>query len=329
MSYQHLPKLDLHCHLDGAVRPSTLVALAAEKGLSWPPDAASRCRVAPACNSLHEFLKTFDFFLPALGSRAGLRRAALELCRDMKSDGVIYFEARFAPTLWVDAGFPPEEAVEGALEGLRQGEAETGVKSGLILCGLRNFTPDRTLVAAKLAHRYRDHGVIGLDIAGDERLPLAAHREGFDEARRLGVPITIHAGEAGPASNVLEALDFGATRIGHGVHVVEDPRVLDVAVKRGAVFEMCLTSNVMTHAVDRMAGHPFAKFLRDGVKVTLNTDDPGVQGSTLTQDFERAERELGLGKPELKRAVLNAVDAAFAPESTRASLRARIEEGWR
>ncbi|KAF0243720.1 MAG: adenosine [Planctomycetota bacterium] len=100
-------------------------------------------------------------------------------------------------------------------------------------------------------------------------------------------------------------------------------------MKRGATFEMCLTSNVMTHSVDGIAGHPFAKFLRDGVKVTLNTDDPGVQGSTLTQDFERAEKELGLGKAELKRAVLNAVDAVFAPDSTRAALRARIVEGWR
>jgi adenosine deaminase len=128
---------------------------------------------------------------------------------------------------------------------------------------------------------------------------------------------------------VREALEFGATRIGHGVHVVEDPAVLAEAVRRGATFEMCLTSNVMTRSVGRIADHPFARFLREGVKVTLNPDDPGVQGSTLTQDFERAESELGLGKPELKRAVLHAVDAAFVAGSTRAALRATVEEGWR
>ncbi len=328
MNYTKLPKLDLHCHLDGAVRPATLVALAAEAGLNWPPDAASRCRVTPACNSLPEFLSTFDFFLPALGSRKALRRAALELCRDMKADGVIYFETRFSPTLWLKAGFPGEEAVEGALEGLREGERETGVKSGLILCGIRNHGPETTMAAARLAHRYRDRGVVGLDIAGDERSPLAAHREGFAEAARLGVPFTIHAGEAGPAANVREAMDMGATRIGHGVHVVEDPAILAAAKKRGAVFEMCLTSNVMTHAVDRIADHPFPRLLRDGVKVTLNTDDPGVQGSTLSQDFERADRELGVRKEELKRAVLNSVDAAFAADSAKADLRKRVEEGW-
>lgn len=329
MPFRPLPKLDLHHHLDGAVRPSTLVALAREAGLHWPPDAESRCRVPPDCHSLPMFLDTFEFFLPVLGSRRALRRAAVEACRDAKADGVIYLETRFSPTLWVKAGFAGEEAVEAALEGLAEGEKETGVTARLILCGIRNHGPETTKAAAALAHRYRDRGVVGLDIAGDERAPLSAHREGFADAARHGVPFTIHAGEAGPAANVREALEMGAVRIGHGVHVVEDPAVLAEAKKRGAVFEMCLTSNVMTRAVERLADHPFPRLLREGTRVTLNTDDPGVQGSTLSQDFERAEKELGVTKSELKRSVLNSVDAAFAPDSLKAALRKRVEEGWK
>lgn len=327
MSFRDLPKIDLHCHLDGAVRPATLVQLASDAGFPWPPDAEQRCRVPASCRSLADFLATFEFFLPALGSREALRRAARELCRDMRDDGVIYFEARFAPTLWLEK-LRPEDAVEGALQGLKEGEAETGVKSGLILCGIRNFPPERTMIAARLAHRYRDEGVAGLDIAGDERSPFAPHREAFAEARRLGVPITIHAGEAGPAANVREALEAGAARIGHGVRAAEDPAVVEEARRRGATFEMCLTSNLMTHCVKAIAEHPFAGFLRDGLKVTLNTDDPGVQGSTLSQDYDRAARDLGLSRADLRAATLHAAGAAFAPEALREELRRRVAAGW-
>jgi adenosine deaminase len=329
VNFRSLPKLDLHLHLDGAVRPSTLAALARDAGLAWPPDGEERCRVPASCRSLAEFLRTFEFFLPALGSARALRRAARELCEAQHADGVIYFEARFCPGLWLDAGLSPDDAVAGALDGLREGAAATGVRWGLILCGSRTHDPRVTAAAVRLARERARDGVVGVDIAGDERFPASPHASAFAEARRAGVPITMHAGEAGPAANVREAMEMGAVRIGHGVRAGDDPAVLAEARRRGVTFEMCLTSNLQTCSVARVEDHPFRHFLREGVRVTLNTDDPGVQGSTLSQDYELAERAFGLAPADFRRILLNSVEASFAPPGVRAELRRRVEEAWR
>lgn len=329
MDFKALPKIDLHVHLDGALRPSTVADLIRATGRPVPPDVESLCRVAPDCRSLPEFLKTFEFFLPYLGSTDALRRAAAELCEDQAADNVVYFETRFAPTLWLSRGFKPEQAIEAAIAGLEEGAKKTGVKWGLILCGIRDFPPETTLTTVRLAHRYLVDGVVGVDLAGDERAHAVYHSAAFEMARRLEIPITIHAGEAGPAENVRQALDFDADRIGHGIHAADDPAILARAVKREATFEMCLTSNLQTRCVASLDEHPFARFLREGVRVTLNTDDPGVQGSTLSQDYALAAKQWGLTKDEFRTTLLHGAQAAFADDSLRAHLRATIEAAWK
>jgi adenosine deaminase len=329
MDFRTLPKIDLHLHLDGAVRPSTVRDLIVEGGAAAPADTESRCRVSPGCRSLREFLETFEFFLPYLGSSAALRRVARELCEDQAADGVVYFETRFAPTLWLDRGFAPEAAVEAALAGLREGSAETGVRWGLILCGLRRSSPWETMRTVEVARRYRDEGVVGVDLAGDERFPAIHHHPAFDLARRFELPITIHAGEAGPAAHVREAVLMGASRIGHGVHVVDDSAALDYVRDRDVTFEMCLTSNLMTHSVETLESHPFRRLFRDGDRVTLNTDDPGVQASTLSGDFALARSAFGLERADFARLLDTAAGAAFAEPSVRDDLRRIVSEGWK
>lgn len=326
--FTRLAKVDLHVHLDGSLRPGTIADLIRAAGKPVPDDVEHRCRVSPQCRSLHEFLDTFVFFYPYIGNAAALHRAARELCADQAADHVAYFETRFAPTLWTASGFPAEEAVEAALAGLAEGAAETGVKWGLILCGVRTSPPATTIATVKLAHRYFPEGVVGVDLAGDERHPAAAHAAGLALARKLDIPITLHAGEAGPAANVREALDLGAVRIGHGIHAADDPSVVERARVTGTTFEMCLTSNLQTASVRSIGEHPFAAFLRSNVRVTLNTDDPGVQGSTLSQDYALAESAFGITREEFLQSLAYSVDAAFADDSVKKDLKHLIENSW-
>ncbi|MDQ7780985.1 MAG: adenosine deaminase [Planctomycetota bacterium] len=309
---------DLHLHLDGAVRPRTVWDLAREQGHRLPArsvrEVARLVRVSKSCRNLTAFLKTFEVFYPLLRTPVAVERIAFELCEDQAKSGVDCFEARFAPVLQAREGFSMEEAVERALAGLRRGCAKFGVEAGLILCCYRSESPASSLRTVRIARRHISNGVVGIDLAGDEiRFPARAHLKAFKLAQRWGIPVTVHAGEAGPASNILEAvLDLGASRIGHGVRLEDDTRTYDLVVKRQIPLEMCLTSNVQTGVVKSYTSHPFARYLRDGVMVTLNSDDPGVSNTTLPREYELARKHLHLSPPELQAIRLNAFVARFS-----------------
>jgi adenosine deaminase len=330
MNLHALPKIDLHLHLDGAIRVPTIAELGDELGIQLPShDPAKLARfvqVGRDCRSLTDFLKRFDVFYPILPFARTQERIAYELCEDCARDNVIYFETRFAPALASSRQFTMEDAVVAALEGLRRGQRDFDVKCGLILCCYRSITPQQNIETVQLAHKYRDAGVAGIDLAGDEsRYSAAPHAEAFALARKLDLPVTIHAGEGERAENIREAVfEHGAARIGHGVALQRDGELLKRVRDAGTVFEICLTSNLQTCSVPALVKHPFKKFLDEQVRVTLNTDDPGISDITLTHEVELAARAFGLTGKQVRELQANAARAAFAPASVRAELEARV-----
>jgi adenosine deaminase len=232
MNLKRLPKIDLHLHLDGAIRVPTLAELGEDLGVRLPtydPEKLAKfVQVDRDCRSLADFLKRFEILYPILPYAKTQERIAYELCEDCARDNVIYFETRFAPALACNERFTAEDAVVAALEGLRRGQRDFGVRCGLILCCYRSITPQENIETVKLAHKYRDHGVSGIDLAGDEnRFSAAPHAAAFALARKLEIPITIHAGEGGKPEHIREAVfEHGATRIGHGVSSGDCDRLL-------------------------------------------------------------------------------------------------------
>ena len=330
MNLKTLPKIDLHLHLDGAIRVPTIAALGDELGVKLPSydpvKLASFVQVGQDCRSLTDYLKRFEVFYGILPFAKTQERIAYELCEDCARDNVVYFETRFAPCLACNDRFTMEDAVVAALEGLRRGQRDFGVKCGLILCCYRPMA-NQSVETVKLAHRHRDHGVCGIDLAGDElHFPAAPHAEAFALARKLEVPVTIHAGEGERAENIREAVfDHGATRIGHGVALQRDPELLKRVRDAGIVLEICLTTNVQTCSVPSIAKHPFKKFLDEKLRVTLNTDDPGISNITLTHELELAAREFALTGKQIEELQANAARAAFAGESVRDELLVRLK----
>ena len=330
MNFKSLPKIDLHLHLDGAIRVATIAALGEDLGIKLPTydpqKLAKFVQVDRDCRSLTDFLKRFEVLYPILPHAKTQERIAYELCEDCVHDNVIYFETRFAPALACSEQFTKEDAVVAALEGLRRGQRDFGGRCGLILCCYRSITPQQNVETVKLAHKYRDQGVIGIDLAGDEnRFPATPHAAAFALARKLEIPITIHAGEGGNPEHIREAVfEHGATRIGHGVSLQKDPELLKQVRDRGTVFEICLTSNLQTCTVPSAAAHPFKKFLDEDVRVTLNSDDPAISNITLTDEFELAAREFKLTEPQIRELLVNAAQAAFAEPSVQRELVSRL-----
>ncbi|QDQ09739.1 adenosine deaminase [Streptomyces spectabilis] len=307
------PRHELHCHLDGSVRPGTVAELARAQGV--PLDGPVREVVtAPArCGSLSRFLTYIDVPLSVLQTPEALRRAARELVEDWRADHVVHGEVRFAPQLHGSRGMTLDDAVRAVAEGLAEGRAATGVRTGLLLCCLRHQSPDESLAVAEAAVRHRGE-VAGLDLAGDERLHRArAHREAFDLAHGAGLPCTVHAGEAAGAESVWEAIDvLGARRIGHGVRCVGDSALLDRLRRDRLALEMCPTSNVQTGAVPGLAGHPATRLLAAGLAVTISTDTRTTSDTTLTAEFAALRRAAGWTAGQERLAQQHARDAAFA-----------------
>ena len=319
-------RYELHCHLDGSVRPDTIADLAVEAGIELAGPVRARAVAPSDVGSLHAFLSYLDVALDVLQTPSALRRAARELVQDWFADGVAYGEVRFAPQLHGRLGMSVDEAVTAVDAGLREGHAATGVRTALLLCCLRHQSPEVSLRVADAAVRFArpanavspaagtaGPAVAGLDLAGDERLPGAPHREAFDLAHAAGVPVTVHAGEAAGPASVWEALDvLGARRIGHGVRCVTDPALVARLRTDRIALETCPRSNVLTRAVKDLTAHPVDRLLRAGLRVTVSTDGRTTADTTLEQEFADLRRVFGWTAKQEERCRVNAAEAAFA-----------------
>lgn len=327
---RELPKTDLHLHLDGTVRPQTYVELAASlPGMGRPTleDVEKAITVGPEVRSLAGFLSRFPVINRVTQTEAALRRITREALEDAHRSGVRYAELRFAPWLHTEAGLSPEQVVDAVLEGVEEASRTWPVLARLILVVMRGRPEEENHRVIDLAARYRDQGVAGVDLAGDEAAyPPDGYRAVFRRARDLGLNVTIHAGEAGGPENVWVAVrELGARRIGHGSRAVEDPALLEHLKEHGIWIESCITSNLQTGAARSPEEHPFGRFLAEGVPVTLNSDDPQVSRINLATEWALATEVFNLDFDQLARLALNGVEAAFVPEATRAMLRAEFQ----
>jgi len=326
------PKVLLHDHLDGGLRPSTVVQLAAEQGYGRlptdDPDGLARWFVA-ACDSgsLERYLQTFEHTVGVLQTRTALTRVARECAEDLAADGVVYAEVRFAPELHLAGGLSLDDVVQAALDGFQEGErraaaAGTPIVVRTLLTAMRHAARSREI--AELVVRFRDGGVVGFDIAGAEAgFPPTRHLDAFEYLRRENAHFTIHAGEAFGLPSIWEALQWcGAERLGHGVRIVDDITVGRdgrVALGRLAAYvrdrriplEMCPTSNVHTGAVASIEAHPIDLLRRLRFRVTVNTDNRLMSGVTLSSEFAELARTFGLDLAEMQWLTLNGMKSAF------------------
>lgn len=329
---RNMPKIDLHHHFDGAFDLQHLYREAQRRNLPQgrlsEADFYAKCQVGPQCRNLTEFLGVFEFFYDIAQDAEFLHEEALRLPARMAEQGVIYLETRFAPHLFSAAGISPERVTEAVISGLEKARSASATVSPvrLILCAMRNAPIAHVKDLLTLYGRFHARGVCGIDLAGDEsRYACREYTPVFAQAREMGIPVTIHAGEAAGYQSVLDALDlFGARRIGHGIRAAENPALIERLVRENITLEVCLTSNLQTGNAPDYAGHPIAQLRSAGVRVTLNTDDPSVSAIDLGHEWRQAIAAYSLTPHDQKQILLNAADAAFCPAEQRAELREHI-----
>ncbi len=330
-----LPKVLLHEHLDGGLRPATLLALLDDRGIAPPaatlPELEAWFVARAHAGSLVEYLRGFALTVAAMATPEALERVAFEAVDDAHRDGCVLAEFRIAPTLFAAHGVPAEAATEALLAGLARGTAATGMPSGLIVCGMRQEPPAAVARAAALALRYRGDGVVGFDLAGPEAgFPVSLHAATLAMLRDAGLPLTLHAGEADVAERVVEAVEHGATRIGHGVRLADaigDPareHLVDTVRDRGIHLEVCPSSNVHTGAARSIATHPIRPLWDAGVPLSYHTDNQLISSVTMSGEAASLIDEAGFDVADLARMALLAARASFLPAFARADAGAAI-----
>ena len=327
---RRLPKAELHCHLDGSLRPETMIELGLELDRTMPaPDAESlrEYMTVDDARNLEDYLERFAITLSVMQTEPALERIAYELAEDAWRDGVRYIEVRYAPVLNVREGLSLEQAVEAPLRGLARAEAEHGITGRVIVTAIRNMAPSVSQELAELAVAYRHRGVVGFDLAGGEAgNPAKAHRAAFEYARCHDLACTCHAGEGDGADSVRQAVHVcGADRIGHATRLIEDTSLTDYCNDRRIALEICLTSNVQTRAADSYASHPFREYYDRGLNVVLNTDNRLMSGVTLTDEYMHAAESLDFDFDELARVALNGFESCFLPHEEKMKLISEVE----
>jgi adenosine deaminase len=330
-----LPKVLLHDHLDGGLRPQTVIDLAKQTNYSKlpttdPKKLADWFHRGATRGSLALFLEGFEHTCGVMQTEEALERVAYETMEDMKRDGVVYLETRFAPVFHTGKKLHLETIVKSVLKGLERGKKDFGVHYGLILCAMRHMKPKVSQEIAELAVDFRSHGVVGFDLAGEEGgYPPKKHVDAFHYIQRENFNITVHAGEAFGKESIWQAIQWcGAHRIGHATRLIEDMKIehgkvlsmgtlAQFVLDKRIPLEMCLTSNVHTGAVKSMTEHPFGVYYRYKFRVTLNTDDRLMSDITLTDEFQTAAETFGLTIEDFEKITINAMKSAFIPYKQR------------
>jgi adenosine deaminase len=315
---RRLPKAELHIHLDGCLRPATMIDLARSAKVDLPArDAESlrRWMLVDDARDLEDYLRRFEVTIALLQTPEAIERVAYEMVEDAKADGLRYFEVRYCPTLSGRQGLSVAEVVAAEWRGLQRGVRDFGVPSRIINCALRQNSPADSLDLARRSVALKDQGVAGFDIAGGEAgRPATQHAEAFRVAKAGLLGITVHAGEAAGPESVAQALfDCGADRIGHGTRLQEDP-VLETYVRdRRIPIEINLSSNVQTRAVPELSAHPLRRYLDRDLSVSLHSDSWLMSGTTCSQEYLLAHTALGATPREISKMMMNSIQAAFLP----------------
>ena len=320
-----LPKTDLLCHLDGSLRPETFCELARAEGMDVPDDpAAAMAHFFPVdpIRCKQHFVDFFNHTVKVMQTPQNLQRIARELAEYEAAQGCWYLEVRFCPLRHTDSGMTPDEAVAAVRNGLAEAEAATGIRTGIIITGIRTISPESSLALARLAVQWKTRGVVAFDLAGTERdYPAKHHREAFYLIMNNNMNATIHAGEGFGPESIHQALHYcGANRIGHGTRLHEDPDLLNYVNDLRIPLEMCLSSNVMTGVVPNLGAHPLRRYMEMGLRVTLNTDNMLFARTSPARELRLAADVFDLSLLELENLLLNGFKSAFLHQEGRSGM---------
>lgn len=307
--------IELHIHLDGALSIDNIKKIAKVQNIDIPGDVEiSNMMIAKDCHDLNEFLTKFEFPTSLLQTKEGIINAVKNLQDELLEQGIIYTEIRFAPQLHTRKGLTQEEVIKAAIGGLNSSK----LKSNLILCCMRGNNFDENIETVKLAKKYLGKGVCAIDLAGAEGLyPTKDYEDIFRLANKLGIPFTIHAGEADGPSSVYNAIRFGAKRIGHGVRSIEDPELIKLLKEKKITLEICPTSNICTNVYNKISDIPIKYFMDNGINITINTDDPVICNTYLRNELMLVKNAFNLTDEDIIKLQINAINASFASKEVK------------
>ena len=310
-----LPKVELHCHLDGSLSRGFI-----EKRLGREV-SQSELSVSEDCRSLNEYLEKFDLPGKCIMDETGLKEAGYDVLKSMKQENVCYAEIRFAPLFSETEDMNCSKVIEALLSGLERGKKEFGVEYGVLTCAMRHHSEEENYRMLRAAREYLGSGVCGADLAGAEAAyPMSEFMELFTKVGKLGIPFTLHAGECGNPQNIIDSVQVGAKRIGHGIAMRGHKGLQRELAARNIGIEMCPISNLQTKAVNITAEYPLREFLDAGLKVSINTDNRTVSNTTLTKELDFIQRTYGIQDEEIPLLMKNAADTAFASDKVKAEL---------
>ncbi|KAM4563121.1 adenosine deaminase [Odontesthes bonariensis] len=342
------PKIELHVHLDGAIRVETILDVAKRRGIRLPVSTVEEMKeriIVHEPATLTAFLGKFGEYMHVVaGDREAIKRIAYEFVEDKAKEGVIYVEVRYSPHFLANSNvvpipwnqpkgdLSPDEVVRLVNEGLKEGERAFEIKVRSILCCMRHM-PSWSMDIVELCKKYQNEGVVAIDLAGDESLNCEAnpdHRKAYEEAVRCGIHRTVHAGEVGPASVVKEAVEvLKAERVGHGYRTLEDEALYKKLLAQNMHFEVCPISSKLTGACNSdFTKHPVITFRKDRANYSLNTDDPLIFNSTLHLDYSTAHKHMGFTEEEFKRLNIKSAESSFLPNEEKQQLLQKLYEAY-
>jgi adenosine deaminase len=314
-----MPKIELHCHLDGSMGLDVTRDLLAQRGEHYEIGELRQLLEAPMdCQSLAEYLEKFDLPIRCLQTEEGLRAAAYDLATSAAKEQVKYLEVRFAPSFSTGEGLSIVKILESVQAGLKKAEDEADIHTGMIVCGMRNLSMEENLSMLRAAREMYGAGVAACDLAGDENAyPTAQFADFFQLAKELGIPFTIHSGECGSTENIKVAIALGASRLGHGIAMAKDPSLMaECAAKRIGV-ELCPTSNLQTKAVHSMEEYPFMQFFKAGIPLSVNTDNRTVSRTTCAAEAALLQNTYQLFPEDFAKIYRDSVEMSFAKDEVK------------
>ncbi len=323
---KNLPKIDLHCHLDGSMDIETVRNLLENDQKTFEDDKLRETlQVSENCKGLTEYLEKFEIPLRCLQTEHGLKLATINLLKQAADENVQYIEIRFAPMLSVHPGLSAKKVIESVAEGLKEGESKYSVRGGIIVCAMRHHEVEKNIEMLKVARELLGYGVCALDLAGDESVfPTSLQRELFYKAQKWEMPFTIHSGECGSTKNIEEAMRLGARRLGHGIALQKSEALMEECRQKRIGVEMCPSSNKQTKAVSSLKDYPLALFLEKGLLATINTDNRTVSRTSMTDELMIASHMLQDNKESIVLLLKNAIEVSFAKEEVKEELRRKL-----
>lgn len=316
MDFSKFSKIELHCHLDGSLSYELTNSLLKAKGEELSFEEFKRKMEAPEdCESLAMYLEKFDLPISLIQTKEGLEAAAYDVAKQAALENVRYIETRFAPEFSKAEGLKIPEIIESVNNGLVRAKKDFGIESGIIVCAMRHLDMQTNLNMLHEAMELYGNGVVACDIAGDEKPHTnLEYKEFFDEARRLGIPFTIHSGECGNANNIKEAIELGARRVGHGIAMQTNQEIIKLCCEKRIGIEMCPISNIQTKAIEDFAKYPFGMFYKSGVPICINTDNRTVSNTSCTKEWETLNTIFEINEEVVKRIYEQSVDMSFADD---------------